>query len=159
MIQVTRPTMFISTQFKYNNSGGCGGDDLRGTCAGRVVSPEFGVECTASSLPYDIDPKNHADQTLSGKIMSTKVGWNTTTPNTFKFTTVLKNTADCIGHYAVRHCTYRAAHVSYPVELFPTSELRKGSPLIAGLESGANVSGWHSTLILVISLRRSRCLV
>jgi hypothetical protein len=126
----------------WNGSGSCGADDLLGTCTGRAHSLGFGADCTDSTEPYDIDPKNHGGQPFPATIFSSKVGWDVNTPSEFNLTIRLKNSTDCVGHYAVRNCIFRAAQLSYPIRLIPVSKTGPKSNLRASAkEFPTNVLG------------------
>ena len=122
----------------FQNAGGCGGDDLVGTCTGNVVSPGFDSSCTTSTLPYDLSPKNHDNQPFSGTAYSVKIDWNITSSNVFNLTVVAKGSNSCVGNYTVRHCTFRAAQMSYPIELFPATQLGPNSPARQIIGEGTN---------------------
>ncbi|OCT54389.1 hypothetical protein CLCR_00809 [Cladophialophora carrionii] len=113
----------------WNGSGSCGADDLWGTCTGRVSSPGFSADCADFSEPYDIDPKSHNGQPFSAVIFSSKIDWDVDTPGEFNLTLRLKDATECVGQYIGRRCIFRAAQVSYPITLFPRSELSVGSYL------------------------------
>ncbi|EXJ60470.1 hypothetical protein A1O7_04623 [Cladophialophora yegresii CBS 114405] len=108
---------------KDPDSGLCGVLDASGTCTGRVVAPGFWPNCTTSYVPYNMDPKDYPNQTLTRRIFSTSIDWDVETPNVFTFSSVLKYLPDCDGQYLVRNCTFQAARISYPFALFPTDRL------------------------------------
>lgn len=120
--------VYINT-FGYNDAGGCGEDDLLGTCTGRAASPGFVADCTTSSLPYDLSPESHNNEPFSGTAYSSHIEWNAANATIFNLTVVIKNDPTCVGKYVVRRCTFRAAQISYPIELFPMSQLGPSSPL------------------------------
>ncbi|KIW72176.1 hypothetical protein PV04_00393 [Phialophora macrospora] len=133
--------MWFNTPIQ-SGSGSCGADDLLGTCTGRAHTYGFGADCTDSSEPYDIDPKSHNGQPFPATIFSSKVGWDVNTPGEFNLTLRLKNTTDCVGHYAVRNCIFRAAQLSYPIQLIPLSKTGPKSNLRGyGEEFPTNVLG------------------
>jgi hypothetical protein len=105
------------------DSGLCGGDDTSGTCTGRVVAPGFFPECTTSYVHYNMDPEDHPNQPFTRTVLSTRIDWDVESPNVFNFSSVLKYLPDCDAHYLVRNCTFRAARISYPFELFPADQL------------------------------------
>jgi hypothetical protein len=122
----------------YNGSGSCGGDDLLGTCTANALVPGFVSECSTSRLAYDLSPENHGDQPFSGTAYSSQIEWEVTKPDTFNLTVIAKPTSDCVGEYIVRHCTFRAAQMWYPVELFPLSQLGPNSPVRSYISPGQN---------------------
>ena len=99
----------------------CRLEDLTSTCTGNITNVGFLSECSISSLPYDLSPQD--SRPFPGKVLSSGVGWNTTMPNVFNFTLMLKNSCKCVGEYCVRQCVCRAAQFSCSIDLFPYSEI------------------------------------
>ncbi|OCT52683.1 hypothetical protein CLCR_09831 [Cladophialophora carrionii] len=126
LIDGDRGTYWDDTYLNYADdpdSGLCGGWDASGTCTGRVVAPGFWPSCATSYVPYNMDPKDHPNQTLTRTVFSTRIDWDVETPNVFNFSSVFKYLADCDAQYLVRNCTFRAARISYPFALFPADRL------------------------------------
>ncbi|KIW68717.1 hypothetical protein PV04_04641 [Phialophora macrospora] len=122
------------------DSGLCGGFDTSGTCTGRIIAPGFFSDCTTSYAHYNMDPKDHPNQTFTRTVLSTRIDWDVETPTVFKFSSVLKYLPACDAQYLVRNCTFRAARISYPFEVFPADQL--GNHAILKKNLGSN-SGFN----------------
>lgn len=123
----------------YSNPGGCGADDGLGICTANVTGVGFVSECTEELVPYDLDPAHHApNETFSGRVLSSNVTWDVNRPNAFVLSVQVKNSSACVGSYVLRHCTFRAARMRYPLQIFPYSQLGADSSVKGLMDDQAN---------------------
>jgi hypothetical protein len=128
------PNLGLPTEGAYFNwaiapgSGNCGIDDMRGTCNGTSHSPGFRSVCTSTRVPYNLSPASHNYEPFSGPVLSSDVSWDAANANTFNLTVTVKNKSACIGEYLVRHCTFHAVDMAYPLQSFPCDGLSRMNP-------------------------------
>jgi hypothetical protein len=123
------PLRSLNVEGSYPNwgydggSGNCGWFDLRGTCNGTAFSPGFTSTCTTSRQAYDIRPQNHPQKPIKAVVYKSDVFWDINEPNRFTFTVLVKDQKKCVGEYLKRQCTFEAAQMAYPIQIFPCSVL------------------------------------
>lgn len=98
-----------NTQADINvTSRGC-----MGRCLTVVRGAGFAINCSTSTVPYNIEP---LDASLNGtQAFGSYIHWGDLLPGTIFLGVQFKSTPNCDGNLQIRNCTMQAANVEYPV--------------------------------------------